>query len=148
MQNDLNNFFGINIVDSIEIIIDCFDKLELSIEQIEKHMQDMPELTREGLHIIALSKGKEELASKIEKACQLIELHRINEFKSSVVNGSYEEFLKNMTYADKVSLLVDMGLSSIRIPSEKSLTEEEQIYYNIINNSIDNDLKREISATK
>lgn len=84
----------------------------------------------------------------MKKACQLIELHRINEFKSSVVNGSYEEFLKNMTYADKVSLLVDMGLSSIRIPSEKSLTEEEQIYYNIINNSIDNDLKREISATK
>lgn len=71
MQNDLNNFFGINIVDSIEIIIDCFDKLELSIEQIEKHMQDMPELTREGLHIIALSKGKEELASKIEKSMSI-----------------------------------------------------------------------------
>lgn len=143
MKNELHNILGYSIDESIEHIVECFDKLELSIEQLEKYMQDMPELTKAEMHITALSKGKKELAEKIDKTNKLIEMKRFNDFKKCVANGTYEEFLSNMTWIDKSSLLCEIGLFRIGIPSEKPFTKEEQIYYDIIQRSIDDDLRKE-----
>lgn len=144
MKNELHNILGYSIDESIEHIVECFDKLELSIEQLEKYMQNIPELTKAEMHIIALSKGKKELAEKIDKTNKLIEMKRFNDFKKCVANGTYEEFLANMTWIDKSSLLCEMGLFRVGIPSEKPFTKEEQIYYDIIQSSIDDDLRKEV----
>ena len=48
-----------------------------------------------------------------------------------------------MAWTDKTSLIVDMDLFRIGIPSEKPLSEEEQRYSDIIEKSIDEDLKKE-----
>lgn len=117
--------------------------MNLTSEQIVEHIGEMSELTRAGMHITALSNGNKELANKIDKANQLIKLKRIDEFKKSVANGTYEEFLANMPWTDKSSLSEDMGLFRIGLPSEKTLTEEEQRYSEIIENSIDKDMEKE-----
>ena len=49
--------------------------------------------------------------------------------------------IRDRSWTDKTSLEVDMGLTRLKYPGEKELTDEEQLYYNIINNSIDKDLE-------
>lgn len=78
-----------------------------------------------------------------DKANELIKLKRIDEFKKSVANGTHEEFLANISWIDKSSLKVDMGLARLGLSNEKDLTEEEQKYYDIIENSINKDLEKE-----
>ena len=143
MKNDIHNILGDSMANSIEGIVDCLDKMNLKPEEIVDHISDMHELIRAGMHLTALSKGYEELADKIDKANELIKLKRIDEFKKSIANGTHEEFLANISWTDKSSLEVDMGLARLGLSNEKDLTEEEQKYYDIIENSINKDLEKE-----
>lgn len=143
MKNDIYNIFGDSMADSIECIVECLDKMDLTQEDFVDCISDMHKLIREGMYLTALSKGNNELADKICKANESIEFKRIDEFKKSVANGTHEEFLANLSYTDKCSLEVDMGLFRDEISDENDLTEEEQKYYDIIQNSINKDLKKE-----
>lgn len=143
MKNDIHNVLGDSIANSIEGIVDCLDKMDLKPEEIVDRISDMHELVRAGMNLTALSKGNEELADKIDKANELIKLKRINEFKKSVANGTHEEFLADISWKDKISLEVDMELSRFGLSNEKNLTEEEQKFYDIIENSIKKDLEKE-----
>ncbi len=143
MKNDIHNVLGDSIANSIEGIVDCLDKMDLTPEEIVNRISGLNELIREGMRLTALSKGYEELADKIDKANELIKLKRIDEFKKSVANGTHEEFLANISWIDKSSLEVDMGLSRLGLSNKKDLTEEEQKYYDIIENSINKDLEKE-----
>lgn len=143
MKKNIHNISEDSMTNSITGLVNCFDKMNLTPEQIVEHIEDMNLLARTGMHIIALSNGNKTLADKIAKANELIKLKRVEAFKKSVANGTDEEFLANMTHLDKSSLQVDMGLFRIGIKSENPLTEVEQQYYDIIQNSIDDDLETE-----
>lgn len=143
MKNDIHNILGDSMANSIEGIVDCLYKMDLKPEEIVDRISNMHELIRGGMHLTALSKGYEELADKIDKANELIKLKRIDEFKKSVANGTHEEFLANISWTDKTSLKVDMELSRFGLPNAKDLTEEEQKYYDIIENSIKKDVEKE-----
>ncbi len=136
MKNDIHNIFGNNIATSIESMVSYFDNWHKTPELIAEYMGDMPEIIRVGIHIAALSSGNKRLADSIYKANELIKLKRIDGFKKSVENGTHEEFLANIPWTDKDSLIVDMGLG---ITSEKPLTEEEHI----IQASIYKDIEKE-----
>lgn len=144
MNNEIRNIFGDDIANStIEHIVKCLDKMNLTPEQIAEYIGKVSETTRALIHIKALLDGNEELADKISKAIEFIKLKRIDEFKKTVANGTHEDFLANMTWSDKCSLSADMGLFRTGIPGEKPLTKEEQRYYEIINNSIQKDMEEE-----
>ena len=144
MNDEIRNIFGDDIDNSIiECMVECLDKMNLTPEQIAEYIGEVSESTRALILIKALLDGNEELADKISKAIEFIELKRIDEFKKSVANGTHEDFFANMTWPDKCSLSVDMGLSRSGLPSEKPLTEEEQRYCEIINNSIQKDIEEE-----
>ncbi len=143
MKNYIRSIFGDVMTTSIEGMVSCFDKMNLTLEQIVDYIGEMHETTRAVMHIIALSNGNEELADKINRANELIKLKRIDEFKKSVANETHEEFLANMPWTDKISLEVDMGLCRMGFSSEKPLTEGEQRYFEIIENSIDEDIEKE-----
>lgn len=143
MKKDIRIILGDGMATSIECMVSCFDKMNLTPEQIVDYIGEMHELIRTVMHITALSNGNKELADKINKANELIKLKRIDEFKKSVANGTHEEFLANMSRTDKTSFEVDMGLFRIGLPSEKPLTEEEQRYFEIIENSINKDMEKE-----
>lgn len=143
MKNDIKNIFGDSMTNSLENLVDCFDKANLTPEEIADYIADSPDLTRTGMHIIALSEGNKKLADKIAKANELIKLKQIDEFKKSVANDTYEEFLAKISWTDKSLLLVNMGLSKSELSSKKKLTEEEQRYFEIIDNSINKDLEKE-----
>lgn len=144
MNNEIRNIFGDDIANStIEHMIECLDKMNLTPEQIAEYIGEVSESTRALIHIKALLDGNEELADKISKAIEFIELNRIDEFKKSVANGTHEDFFANMTWPDKCSLSVDMGLFRTGIPGEKPLTEEEQRYCEIIDKSIQKDMEEE-----
>ena len=144
MNNEIRNIFGDDIDNSIiECMVECLDKMNLTPEQIAEYIGEASELIRELIYLKASLDGKKELADKISKANEFIKLKRNDEFKKSVANGTHEDFLANMTWTDKCSLLVGMGLFRIGIPSEKPLTEEEQRYCEIIDNSIQKDMEKE-----
>lgn len=143
MNNNVNNILDGELHNSIEGMVDCFDKMNLTTEQIVEYISSMPLVSREVMHLVALSKGNRKLADKIDKANEIIELKTIEAFKKSVEDGTYENFLANMNWEDKVSLPVDMGLFRIGLSGEKPLTEEEQRYSDIIENSIHEDIKKE-----
>lgn len=140
----IHNIFGDSMADSIERVIDYLDRMDLTQEEFVDHISDMHELIREGMYLTALFKRNKKLADKIDKANELIKFKRIDEFKKSVANGTHEEFLANLSWTDKSSLKVDMEkLFRDGISDERDLTEEEQKYYDIIQNSINKDLEKE-----
>lgn len=144
MNDEIRNIFGDDIDNSIiENMVECLDKMNLTSEQIAEYIGEASELTRAQIHLKALLDGKKELADKILKAIEFIKLKRIDEFKKSVANGTHEDFFANMTWPDKCSLSVDMGLFRAGIPGEKPLTKEEQRYREIIDNSIQKDIEKE-----
>lgn len=144
MNNEIRNIFGDDIANSIiEHIVKCLDKMNLTPEQIAEYIGKVSETTRALILIKALLDGNEELADKISKAIEFIELKRIDEFKKSVANGTHEDFLANMSWTDKSSLLQGMGLVRSGLPIEKPLTKEEQRYCEIIDNSIQKDIEKE-----
>lgn len=140
----IHNILGDSMADSIERVIDYLDRMDLTQEEFVDHISDMHELIREGMYLTALFKRNKKLADKIDKANELIKFKRIDEFKESVANGTHEEFLANLSWTDKCSLKVDMEeLFRDGISDERDLTEEEQKYYDIIENSINKDLEKE-----
>lgn len=138
MKNDVQNIFGDEIARKMENMVSFLEDMNLTPKHIAEYIEHLHELIRAGLHITALSNGNKELADKIDMANELIKLKRIDAFKQSVANGNHEEFLANMPWTDKSSLKIDMGLDE-----RKTLTEEEQQYFNIIESSIDKDIENE-----
>lgn len=143
MKNDTQKFFGNTIVNSVEKMVNVFKNANMTPEKIAESIKDFDKTTRTCIHIIAFSSGDKETADKISKANKIIKERRISEFKIAVANGIEKEFLSTMAWTDKTSLIVDMDLFRIGIPSEKPLSEEEQRYSDIIEKSIDEDLKKE-----
>ena len=146
MKNDKDNTLG-SMSDSIHRMVDILDKMDLTSEEIAERIGDMREVIRAQMHVVALGSDNQELADKIAAANNLIKQKRIDSFKQSVADGTYPDFLANMSWTEKSSLLVDMGLFRQGFSDEKPLTEEEQRYYNIIDSSIDKDIeKKALSA--
>lgn len=143
MENVVRNILENDLIVSLEVIISYLDKANLSEEQLAKLMANMPELSREGIYITALSNENKELADKIEKANELIKQNRISTFKQSVIDGKWEEFLANMHWVDKAFLSVDMGLYD-----KKDLTKVDQLYFSIIDKSIKDDIEKESPRNK
>lgn len=141
MKNGLFDTGDDILAASVEGLVNCFERIDLTPEDIVDHIKDMNKSTIAMIEIIAFSRGDNELAKKIKKANDVIRQRAVNEFKQAVANGTYEEYLSNISWTDKTSLEVDMGLTRLKYPGEKELTDEEQLYYNIINNSIDKDLE-------
>lgn len=142
MKNDKDNTLG-SMSDSIHRMVDILDKMDLTSEEIAERIGDFCKMVRLEMRITAMLSGNRELADKIDAANNLITQKRIDAFKQSVADGTYPEFLSNMSWTDKASLSVDMGLFRDEIIDEKPLTEEEQQYYDIIQNSIDKDIEEE-----
>lgn len=143
MEKDIRKVFGKDISRAIEDIVRCYEDIDFTSEQLAEHMENIDEILREAIHITALSEGNQELAERINAANEIIKQNQINNFKKSVVEGTYEEFLSKMSWTDKSSFLVNMGLFRIGFSSEKPYTAEEQQYYDIIKSSIDKDIEKE-----
>ena len=143
MKNDTQKIFNNKLVNSVEKMVNGFKNANMTPEKIAESIKDFDKITRRGIRNIAYYSGDKETADKISKANKIIKERRISEFKKAVANGTEKEFLSTMPWTDKSSLKVDMGLFRIGIPSEKPLTEEEQRYSDIIEKSIDEDLKKE-----
>lgn len=142
MKNDKYNTSDL-VSDSIQRMVDILDKMDLTSEKIAEHIGDMHEPVRAQMYVTAVLSDNQAFAEKIDAANKLITQRRIDAFKQSVADGTYPEFLSNMSWTDKASLSVDMGLFRDEIIDEKPLTEEEQQYYDIIQSSIDKDIEEE-----
>ena len=139
MKNDKYDLLEL----AIERMVDILDKMDLTAEELAEEIEDMDDFARAQMHVTALLSDNREFADKIFAANKLISQRRIDAFKQSVADGTYPEFLSNMSWTDKASLSVDMGLFRDEIIDEKPLTEEEQQYYDIIQSSIDKDIEEE-----
>ena len=142
MKNDKDNL-GL-VSDSIHRMVHILDKMNLTSEEIAERIGGMHGRVRAQMHITALLSGNQELADNIAAANKIITQKRIDAFKQSVADSTYPEFLANMSWTEKSSLSVDMGLSRYGFSYEKPLTEEEQQYYDIIKSSIDKDIEKEV----
>ena len=138
MKNDKYNTTDL-VSDSIQRMVDILDKMDLTSEKIAEHIGDMHEPVRAQMYVTAVLSDNQAFAEKIDAANKLITQRRIDAFKQSVADGTYPEFLSNMSRSEKLSLSDDMGLL---ITDEKLLTEEQQQYYDIIDKSMDEDIEK------
>ena len=139
MKNDKDNTLG-SMSDSIHRMVDILDKMDLTSEEIAERIGDFCKMVRLEMRITAMLSGNRELADKIDAANNLITQKRIDAFKQSVADGTYLDFLSKMSWKDKDDLSDDMGLFRT---GEK--TEEEQLYYRIIEKSMDKDIEKEVA---
>ena len=140
MKNDKDNTLG-SMSDSIHRMVDILDKMDLTSEEIAERIGDFCKMVRLEMRITAMLSGNRELADKIDAANNLIKQKRIDSFKQSVTDGTYPDFLAKMSWTEKSSLFVDMGFRN----GEKPLTEEEQLYYRIIEKSMDKDIEKGVA---
>lgn len=136
---------------ALEDLIKIYEKENFTIDQIVENISDMLDITRASLHIIAIANKNNELADKIQKANEIVTQNKINAFKESVKNGTYKEFLQNMSWSEISALKIDMNLSRMGFPDEEPLSEEEQMYSDIIEESINNELlkkEEELESSK
>ena len=142
MMNDIQDDYKDKIASSLEVMVNCFERMNLTAEQIMDQISDMPKILRNKILTTASLAGKKELAEKIGTANEMIKLKNIDKFKESVVNGTHEKFLSNMTWSDKALLLMDMGLFSAILPRDLELSEEDQKYRDIVKKSMDKDIEK------
>ena len=134
------------LAESIEGMLICFEKMNLSTEQIFDKIKNLNEIIRSLMHIMALNNGNEDLAERIQLANEMIQQDKINKFKEAVNNGTAEEYLASIDYIDKISLNVEMGLFRTGLESEEPLTAEEQKYADLIEASIGEYLKKQAQS--
>lgn len=134
------------LAESIEGMLICFEKMNLSTEQIFDKIKNLNEIIRSLMHIMALNNGNEDLAERIHAANEMIQQDKINKFKEAVNNGTAEEYLASIDYIDKISLNVEMGLFRTGLESEEPLTAEEQKYADLIEASIGEYLKKQAQS--
>ena len=108
MDNNIDKQLDANINNSINGLINSCNNLNLSADEIYEHIKTLGEIVRAHIHIVALRLGNKELAQKISMANEKIKKERINNFVDSVINGTKDEFLSNMSWTDKTSLKVDI----------------------------------------
>lgn len=142
MMNDIQDDYKEKIASSLELMVNCFERMNLTAEQIMDQISDMPKILRNKILTTASLAGKKELAEKIGTANEMIKLKNIDKFKESVVNGTHEKFLSNMTWSDKALLLMNMGLFSAILPRDLELSEEDQKYRDIVKKSMDKDIEK------
>ena len=104
MENEGYDFFDTQITEILELFVESLDKGNFSVEQITNQIRNMHDLIRSGLHLTALTKGKKELADKIDKANDIIVLEEIKTFEQALQTGNEEDFLAEMNWTDKVVL--------------------------------------------
>lgn len=137
-MNDIQDDYKEKIASSLENMVRCFEKMNLTTDQIVNQINDMPSIFRSCLRIIALLTGNKELAKKISDANETIKMRKIDEFKNAVTNGTHEEFLSDMSLGDKGVLSVGIK----KLGEGKDLTEEEQKCSDIIKKSMDRDIEK------
>ena len=136
MEKDLIDVLGESSSMALEKIVLIFDKANMSVEKIADQIINLPDNYRAGIYVIAISLNKLELAQKIRKAIILIEKLKIVKFKEAVDQGYGREYLKTLSLEDKISLKVNMNLFRTGEPGEKLLTNIEQMYLDLIDESI------------
>ena len=141
MKKDIYNTLGLTN-EPINQMVDILDKMDLTSEEIAERIGDFCKMVRLEMRITAMLSGNRELADKIDAANNLITQKRIDAFKQSVADGTYPEFLSKMSWKDKDDLSDDMELFRT---GEKPLTEEEQLYYRIIEKSMDKDIEKGVA---
>ncbi len=138
MKNKVYDIFEEDLASTLEGLTCCLDEMNLTTEQLVDKLSDMDEIDRDAIYFTAVSSGNDELVDKLEKANDIIKLKRIDEFKESVANGTYEEFLSKMKWNDKSSLAVDLEM----LEDERPLTGEERKCISVIEESINNDIRQ------
>lgn len=123
----------------MEGLVNTYRDANITPEEIAESIADFSDITRSGIYASALLSRDRETADKINKANQIIKERKINEFKSAVANGTEKEFLSTMSWLEKVYLEIDIELTRMG----KQLTEEEQRYLDILEESINKDIERE-----
>lgn len=138
MDNNIDKQLDADISNSINGLVNSFNKLNLSDNEIYEHIKNLGEPVRAHIHIVALRLGNKELAEKISMANEKIKKERINNFVDSVINGTKDEFLENMSWTDKTSLKVDIE----HYKDSEPLKLDIQTCTKIIDESIYSDLTK------
>ena len=79
---------------SLENLVYILEKNDSSVEEIATVMRPMKETTRECLIIVARALHKQELVRRIEQANDLLLLQRVEDFRRTVKEDTYREFLQ------------------------------------------------------
>ena len=142
MNENIDEMLQENMKKSIDGLVNTFDKKDSSIDEIYQTIKVFGEGARIIIYMTALTTGKKELAEKIHAANVKINNERINSFINSILNSTYEEFLSNLSFVEKISLKAEIqlykSLDKIDIDIEKCL--------GIIEKSIRVDLEEEAKS--
>ena len=125
-------------------IVESFEKNDLTVEQMANELEVLHQRDRMGVYLKFSLMGPENLSSKVLDAIYLIDQRLINNFKKSVENNTYNEFLSNISEYEKKHLLLSMNISDLEDNPLLNLTQEELNYYNILITAIRQDNRRRI----
>lgn len=118
----------------IRNLINKFINSSMDSEQIAKAIKNLSKEIIMDLIDNVNYQGNDDLKFKLETATEIVRKNRVFEFKKSVEEETYDDFLSYLSKADKAALINDMGL--YRFDDTIPYTRIQKKYYDIIMNSM------------
>ena len=131
----INRLFGRQLITAMNELIKQLYAMKADTDEIVKQLMFINESVRIGLYLIALEKNYDSLAVRINKANGIINEERKENFLKAYKSKKTDEFLKNLSKSDKLSLLCDLGVD-VDLAERIKLPKAKRDYYRIISNSI------------
>ncbi len=134
----INNLFGEKLTLMMDEILEEFYLLDYSENDIQRVLKGFNESVRTGIYLLALEKNYDNIAYRINRANNKLNIIRKEQFIEAYENKRVEEFLKTLGKADKISLMSDLGVD-LPLEERMKLPKRKLDYYKIISNSVMSD---------
>lgn len=131
----INKIFGKELTDVMCTMLEDFIKLDYDEDQILKELKKTNEPFRMGMYLLALESNFDVIAARINRVNKKINLIRKDDFIEAYKMKKTNDFLANLSKADKISLLSDLGVD-LPLEERMKLPKEKIEYYRIISNSV------------
>lgn len=119
-----------SISSSLEAIVVLIKATKIAPRELARFMMQNSVGDRKAIYAAAYLHEGIELAQVVKEANKIVDEEKASEFKTAVINGTYQEFLDGITEAQKADLRIILGLD------HEDLSEEMRIYKNILDDDM------------
>lgn len=136
MNNSIvKKLFGDDLMDAMREKLSEFQICNYDVDTLYSALKSTNESVRIGLYLMALENNFDDLAYKLNKVNNMLNVRRKKDFILAYKKKETDKFLATLGKPDKISLMKDLGVD-VELNQRIHFTKEQRDYYEILSNSI------------
>ena len=133
MLDLLISFMGNDLVSELKTDVVEYRELDLDANDIYDRISDFSDYIAMGLYLIAIDMGEDDIAYKIKRASEKLNIKKKENFINAVTNNKVNKFFKKYNKADIINLATSMNLYMLTKKEYNKLDNDNKLYYDILN---------------